>query len=332
MENNTLEEIWKKISENKNILMSLHSGPDGDSFGSCTAMKYILEKMNKKIRLISKDALSENLMNMPLTSEVEFGKDIEEINLQEFDLLLCLDTAVEKMIGKYKENYRIPKDIFTINIDHHPTNSRYGNLLYIDEKAPSACSVLIDLFKYAKIKFDSELSTRLLLGLCTDSGFFTFAATGEKALEEAGFLISHGGKYAKKIMAPILHNQPLNLLKYYSLLVMKLKINEEKKFAYSITTEEEVKILKLNKADIRLGANHLQFVKEFDFIFTLTDLGNEIKGSFRSQKGVDVSVFAKALGGGGHKAAAAFVLPKMPLEKAEKLVLETIKKSKIIKY
>jgi len=96
------------------------------------------------------------------------------------------------------------------------------------------------------------------------------------------------------------------------------------KYAYSVVTEKEIKRLKLNKSDVRLGPNHLQFIKEFDFIFTLADLGNEIKGSFRSQKGVDVSLFAAELGGGGHKAAASFVLPKIPLEQAEKKVLEAI--------
>src|SRR3989344_9704123 len=123
MENNTLEEIWKKISENKNILMSLHSGPDGDSFGSCTAMKYILEKLGKKVKLVSKDNLSEALQSMSLAKEVEFGIDITELNLKEFDILLCIDTATPDMIGKFKSNYEIPKNIFTINIDHHPTNT-----------------------------------------------------------------------------------------------------------------------------------------------------------------------------------------------------------------
>ncbi|MFH1425434.1 MAG: DHH family phosphoesterase [archaeon] len=332
MKNNTFQEIWNKINECEKILISLHSGPDGDSLGSCTAMKYVLEKQDKDVTLISYDYLIESLQSMSITKEIDFKKDILDVNLENFDLLLCIDISTPEMIGKYKRDYQTPKNIFTINIDHHPTNKYYANLNYVDEHQPSATSILLEMFKQSDIEFDSELSTRLLLGLCTDCGFFTFAPLAEKALKQASFLIENGGKYLERVVAPILHQQPLNLMKYYSLLVMKLKFDKNKRFAYSLTTAEEIKKLGLNLAEIRLGPNHLQYLKEFEFIFTLVEVGNSIKGSFRSQKKVDVSLFAKNLGGGGHKSAAAFHLENVSLKQAEKQVLETIEKVGIHKF
>jgi phosphoesterase RecJ-like protein len=289
-------------------------------------MKYVLENLGKEVKLISNDPLSEALNETEFSKEVEFGKDILSVALEDFDILISLDTGGTEMIGKFKKEYVLPNNLFVVNIDHHPDNKLYGNMNYIDTKQPSTCSILIELFKAAEIDFDASLSTRLLLGLCTDSGFFTFTPGAEKALKQANFLIENGGEYLAKIVVQILHKQPLNLKKYYSLLTMKLKFNKKKNFAYAIVTEEEIKRLKLNKADVRLGINDLQYIKEFDFVFTLAELGNEIKGSFRSQKGIDISMFARELGGGGHKQAAAFVLPKMPLEEAEKRVLNAIEK------
>ena len=105
MENNTFEEIWDKIKSSEKILMSLHSGPDGDSLGCCTAMRYVLEKLGKDVRLISHDELSEHFMNMEFAKEIEFGEDIIDIELKDYDVLLCLDTSTEQMIGKFKANY-----------------------------------------------------------------------------------------------------------------------------------------------------------------------------------------------------------------------------------
>jgi len=69
--NNSFEEIFEKIKNSENILMSLHRGPDGDSLGSCSAMKYFLENsFGKKIKIISSDKIAEKFF------EFSFLKDI----------------------------------------------------------------------------------------------------------------------------------------------------------------------------------------------------------------------------------------------------------------
>ena len=332
MENNTPEEIWNEIKCSKNILMTLHAMPDGDSLGSCTAFKRVIEQNTKAtVTLVSQDPISESMSLMPLTKEVQFGKDIADLNLNAFDLFLVLDTSEVSRLGKNKPEFKIPENLKTINIDHHHTNPYFGQINYIRSELPSCCSVIFSIFRDLKIKIDKETATRLLLGICTDTGFFTYQ-NSEKAIEEASLLIGLGAEYVKDIASPILYNQPLRLKKYFGLLFTKLRINKEKNFAYSILSQEEIKPFNLNMAEIRLGINEMSLIGGFDFVFNLIEIEDGIKGSFRSTKGINTSIFSKALGGGGHKAASAFILPKMPLEKAEKLVLETIKKSKIIKY
>ena len=88
----------------------------------------------------------------------------------------------------------------------------------------------------------------------------------------------------------------------------------------------------MNGAEARLGINELQFISDFDFVFILVDFGDHINGSFRSKRGVDVSLFAKELGGGGHRVAASFSFPPMSLENAEHLVLDAIRKVGIQRF
>ena len=70
--------------------------------------------------------------------------------------------------------------------------------------------------------------------------------------------------------------------------------------------------------------NYLKEIEGIDILFTLTEMEDMIKGSFRSKGDIDISLFAKELGGGGHKNAAAFSFPRIPLKEAEKKVLDVI--------
>lgn len=326
MENNTPQEIWNKIKESKRILMTLHAMPDGDSIASCTAFKRIIEQnTDAQITLVSHDPIDKAIGNLPLAKEVEFGKDITDLPLENFDLFLTLDTSETSRLGKFKPDFTLPKNLFTINIDHHHTNSYFGNFNYVLSNLPSCCSILLPFFEELKIPIDKETATRLLLGICTDSAFFTNSGA-EQALKDAAKLLEKEAEYYKKIVLPVNLEQSLNQKKFYARLILNVKIDKEKKLAYTSLAEKDISDLNLNAAEIRLGIKELQSISDTDFCFTLIELPDGVKGSFRAKEDIDVSLFAKALGGGGHKAAAAFILPKMPIEQAEKQVLEAIDK------
>jgi bifunctional oligoribonuclease and PAP phosphatase NrnA len=325
MENNLSKEILKKINSSNRILIPLHKGPDGDSVGCCMAMKYWLERdFNKKIKVISKDQLGGSLTCFKFVSEIEFGKGVEEINLKDFDLILFLDHGAQNY-GSSDSNIPLPKNS-VINIDHHETNTNFGDINYVDAKRPSCCSILLDLFREWKVKFDKELSTRLLIGIYTDSG--EFSHDKGDALRDAVFLLDNKADYLDGIVNVIKYNTPLGMKRYHALLINNFKVVnfEGYKVGVSLTSKEEVNKLGINLSEVRSGPNYLQEIGGIDFLFTLAEVDDFIKGSFRSRKKIDTSLFAKELGGGGHKFAAAFKFPKIPLKLAEKKVFEAIKK------
>ncbi len=321
MKNNSINEIWEKIENSKSVLMSLHFGPDGDSLASCVAMKYVLDKMDKKVKIVSRDYLDQTLMELNYSKEVEFGKSISNFDLKDFDLVIFLDSGSASMFGG------IPKDKFVINVDHHATNDFYGNLNYVDSSRPSACSVLLDILRDRKIEIDGELATRILLGIYTDSGYFSH--DNGNSIKDAAYLIDCGAKYREEIVAKVKYNVPLRLKKYFGLLYERFKITEIKnlKIGHSYSILEDAEKLKMNLSEIRGGVNDLQEIGGLDIVFTLSETPETIKGSFRTRKNIDVSKLAQQLNGGGHKAAAAFNLPKMPIEEAKKVVFDVISKS-----
>lgn len=325
--NNSIKEIFDKIKSSKRILISLHKGPDGDSLGSCMALKYLLERdFNKKVKIISKDSLSSELKIFDFVKEIEFGKSMDSFSAEKFDILIAPDFGtIEGFSEKGKSNF------FTISIDHHDTHTYFGNLNYVNSGRPSCCSVLLDIFKELKIHFDKELSTRLLLGIYTDSGMF--AHDNGDALRDAVFLIDRGADYLDGIVNPLKYNISLTSRKYLALVTDKFRIVNFNgfKIGVSVVSKEDIRDLNLELADIRGAPNYLQEIGGVDFLFTLAEREEGIKGSFRSRKKIDVLRFAKELGGGGHKFAASFILEKMPMDKAEKKVFEAIKKVGVVK-
>ncbi len=328
MKNNKFKEIWEKLKSSEKILIPLHPKPDGDSLGASTAMKYVLEKNTPaKVKVISQDDLSKDLKEFKFSEEVEFNKKITDFDLKEFDIILFLDHGTLKGHSEKIEEKKFPENLKVINIDHHKTNSYFGNMNYINEKIPSCCSILVNLFKEIKIDFDKEISKRLLLGICTDTGFFIHGDSLD-SLKKAVFLIEKGNlNYLKDFYGP-LNSYSWNVKKLHGILLinMKKKKIEDKIVAYSYVTKDQAKEHDLNLSELRLGIISMQNIKNSDIIFTLTDLGEKIKGSFRS-KNIDTSLFAEKLGGGGHKGASAFYLEKMPIKKAIEKVLKTIKET-----
>jgi phosphoesterase RecJ-like protein len=264
-----------------------------------------------------------------MTKEVIFGKDILDFNLKEFDLLIALDCATPEMLGKIKKDFSFLKEVFVINMDHHKTNEYYGNLNYVDTTAPALGSILLDLFKEENIKLDRELAKRTILGIYTDTNYLRIKQNIARALKDISFLLENGADYYRDILEPITLNKPLKMKKYLALLIDNLKINKEKRFAYSSLSLKQINDLGLNVAEVRQGINELYDIKDIDFVFTLAGTDEYIKGSFRSKGDIDVSVFCKKLGGGGHKNAGAFRLNNLSLEEAEKKVLEIIEDYKV---
>jgi len=324
MENNTFQEIWEELKNSKRILMALHPKPDGDSLGSCIAMKSVLEKEGVEVKLISSDLISENL-NVFYSEEIEFGKGVEGYSAEDFDFFLLLDHG---SLGAYFSedffgNEKIREKI--INIDHHETNTFYGKVNYVDKKSPSCASIIVDMFRAMNVKFDKKICRALLLGICTDTNFGEYGNSGD-SFEKMAFLIKNGNiDFQKEFVIQILKSDSWELKKLHGIILsnMKRKVIGGKNIFYSYATKEEYKKHGLESSDIRLGIICMQDMADWDLIFVLTELDGKIKGSFRSKE-LDTTIYSEIFGGGGHKKASAFVLDGVDIKKSIENVLKVV--------
>ncbi|MFH1173312.1 MAG: DHHA1 domain-containing protein, partial [bacterium] len=176
--------------------------------------------------------------------------------------------------------------------------------------ADSATTVLTGLLKESDIKIDRQSATYLLTGILTDTSNFANPTTHQTTFQAAAYLMNQGAKLAE-ITNYTFKNKSLNALRFWGQALMRLKLNQATDVATTVITQQDFKLYDLEEKDVEGLANFLIAYSPHRIIMVLRELGNnQIKGSLRSaSEADDVSRLAKALGGGGHKKAAAFVVP-----------------------
>lgn len=320
----TAGKILSEIKKAKKILLALHVSPDSDSIASVLAMSLVLKKMGKEVRIISFSQIPPRMMCFPGIEEVEL-ENFAKVNFVDFDLFIALDAAQERMITRSPYPEKFPKGFKIINIDHHVTNTKYGNINFV-VLVSSTAEILYQLFSFWKIRIDKKLAELLFQGIFGDTGCFQYPLTSPETLRIVADLIEKGASLSQAVLL-YFRSYSLPSLKYWGKVLDNMQIDDSGQFVWSKVSREEKEELKVESSEIEGAASlFAPVVSGTEFGIILHEETESLtRGSLRSRAEFDVSKIAQELGGGGHKQAAGFSLD-IPLEEAEKKVLEVARK------
>jgi len=183
--------LKRLVRSSKEITIIYHHNADPDALGSAYALQRLLKKLNPKVEshLISPEGISGVSKRVVEIIGVEFDK---EEKFDRSDVIFLVDTNTIQQLGDWKEQVENAKKPVVV-IDHHarhPETSKIASLMFIDEKATSACEILFRLHRTLKVKIDRKCAQALLIGLTYDSGHFTIATS--ETFEIAASLIRLG--------------------------------------------------------------------------------------------------------------------------------------------
>ena len=299
------QSILEKIKSSKKILLTLHRGPDPDSIGSNLALYQYLKDLKKDTDLISVDEPSHNFSFLEGFSEIKI-EDIAEKDLSVFDLILILDSGSPEMLT-YKEGFVFSDNNQIIVIDHHKTNTGYGQLNLIDSDTGSVSEIVYKLLEAWGVKMSPDVATSLLTGIIGDTGSFRFeSSVSPETFIVASQLLEKGARLGQAVYNLFQSTEPATL-KYWGVILKNLEIKESNgiKFAFSVVAEDELGYIdKSSKSGV--ATVFFSSVSGTEFGLLLTQDKDAIDGSLRSRSNIDVAVIAEVCGGGGHKAAAGF--------------------------
>lgn len=295
-----IREVKEEMGKARKILLLTHLSPDADAIGSLTAMMAFLKREGKEYRAFSYDKIPDNLSYLKDSREII--SEAGELEKENFDLIICLDTGDMKRSGiEASLTMMRGQGVKIINIDHHPSD--YGDVNLVDTEAASTSLILYEIFIFWRIIIDNEMATALLAGILLDTNNFTNGATSNLAMIAAAELIRLGGRYGQ--VTRQLNEQ--KSWKLWSKVLSRLIKNDKLKVAYSVLLSEDILEEENGFESLANFFNHLEDTRVAMVIKEINQ--GEIKVSLRSTDGkFNVASVAKFFGGGGHTKAAGFVI------------------------
>ena len=190
--------VVQAIRARERFLVTTHENPDGDALGSLLASHLALEALGKDsvMFLAGPAPLPGEYRFLPLDGLLrELPADAAERTL------LAVDCANESRLGA--DPAVLHQTSFTLNVDHHHDNSRFGDVNLVDASASSTGEVLRDVFRELGLDLTPELAEPLYVALVTDTGRFQYANTTPKALRLAAELVEgHERIFARERRRP----------------------------------------------------------------------------------------------------------------------------------
>ena len=312
---NTLDNILDEINKANSIVILTHENPDGDAIGSGLALYNALKDMGKNPDLIIPE-FPRTFEFLPGADEIKKGSDIEK-----YDLAISVDCATIKMLNgfaNYFENAEVK-----ISIDHHSTNTMFGDINYVSPDAPACAQILIVLLNYFKIEVTKEIGTCILAGIITDTGGFKYSGVTAETFEFVAWLLNKGINVSK-IYRKVLQTKTRANFELNRIASNRLEFFEDGKVAFTYITKEDEEKVNAESGDhegiVETGRD-IEGVEVSVFIRE-TDKGCKI--SMRSNEYVNVSDVCLLLGGGGHIHAAGVTM-QCTIEQAKDKILRQIK-------
>jgi phosphoesterase RecJ-like protein len=208
-----------------------------------------------------------------------------------------------------------------VNIDHHPTNARYGEINVVDESA-AATAVLVHRYLAAEAprEITAPIADCLYLGILTDTGGFRFQNTNAEALRTAARLVELGTR-PYELAREFIYMNTVVTLRLLAMVLGSLEIHGGGRIAVMSVTREMLDHAGASMKETEGFVDYAASIDDVELCALLREVGpREIRVSLRSRDSRDVAALAERYGGGGHRAAAGLSI-RGTLEEAKSLII-----------
>ena len=309
-------EIGRVLREHNKFAVLSHVRPDGDALGSTLALALSLKGLGKEVRAWNEEGMLEKY-NFLAQAELLTQPPSEPEN---FDVVVALDTAVQNRLGTTTSAVRHAK--LWINIDHHPSNPRYGDLVYIDPTAPATGQILFEFLTNQNFPITPEIAENLYAAISTDTGSFQYPNTTVRTFEIAAELVRCGVEVGR-ISQLLYENFPRRRIELLRELLGTMQFGCDRKLAWFSLSKAAALALGVIPEDNEGLIDNLRAIRGVIAAIFFEELPDgKVRVSMRSKnQAVDVCAICTQFGGGGHVLAAGARV-RGTLAEVEKKIVE----------
>lgn len=309
-----IDRIIERVRESRTICVAGHIRPDGDCVGSQLGLTLALQNEGKKVVCWNED---------PIPQKYEF-LDPDKLFQRpkpgfEFDCVIATDAATFERLGAVGPAIAARKQL--INIDHHESNTRYGELNWVSAREASSGELIYKLLKSAKWPITKPIADCLFTAVSTDTGSFQYSTTRPGTYHVAGELVRRGADLAR-ICDEVYQSYPLSRARLLRHIYSHFRLTHQNQIAYFWLKKADFARTGAESSDTEGLIDHIRAIAPVVVACVFEEIQpNLTRISLRSKSDkVNVNEVAAQFGGGGHPAAAGARIPGQPLSVQRKVI------------
>jgi phosphoesterase RecJ-like protein len=309
-----IDRIIEGIRESKTICIVGHIRPDGDCVGSQLGLMLALRNEGKEVVCWNEDCNPqkyrfldpEHLFQKPKTG-------------RHFDCVIATDAASFERLGKV--GACVTERKLFINIDHHISNTRYGDLNWVSAREASTGELIFRLLKIAKWPVTKPIADCLFTAVSTDTGSFQYPTTRPGTYHVAGELVRRGADLAR-ICDEVYQSYPLSRARLLRHVYSHFRLTHQNQIAYFWLKQADFVRTGAESSDSEGLIDHIRAIAPVVVACVFEEIEPELtRISLRSKsEQVNVNKIAALFGGGGHPAAAGARISGRSLSVQRKVV------------
>lgn len=306
-----------------NYLITSHADPDGDAVGSELGLLAVLVALGKSASILNSDSCPGKLRVFDPRGDL---RSLEEGAPVPADIgektLVLIDTSDFQHTRKAKDAL-LPFGRQVVIIDHHTPPAQYPCPAYIDDTAAASSQIVFQIAEATGVTLDQVAARALFMGIVFDTGSFIYPKTTPETFRAAQRLVELGAR-PKEIHAELYETIEPSKLRLLVQVQGRMRLVHQDRTAVQIMTQDMLSTCGAVPEDAEHFINYpLKCTSVLVSLFLKEVEPGFFRCSLRS-KGTDISALAQSFGGGGHRTAAGFPCPSLPLADLETLLLESI--------
>lgn len=302
--NGALHELAQRLRDASAVILTTHSGPDGDGLGCVAALGRALEAHGTRVLRVIPDPLPERYRF--LDPDHEF-RSIETVGPQEraagWDLALVIDTHQWGLLHEVAEWLR-QSGVPTLFLDHHPMAETREDVYGSTDAVAAGMLVYEMLVRHLQWEITPEIAEPLYVSLSFDTNSFKYLRSQAEPLEVGAALVA-AGVDTTRIYRNLFASNPLRKARLLGWVLSKMQFDCDGALAWVSIPFAEIDALGADRDDLRDCITHILEIEGVEIAAVLKEIEpREVKISLRSKGTHHINGIAIWMNGGGHTLAA----------------------------
>lgn len=286
------------------FVLTSHMRPDCDALGSELGMQQLLEGLGKQAVIVNGDVVPPHIAFIDPERRIQtLGRDLQAGELDDYDVLMVIDTSAWNQLGPMAEVVRGFSGKKVV-IDHHVSEDDFKAVVFKDPTAEATGRLVLEAASALRVTVTPEMAAPLFAAIATDTGWFRFSSVDAHTFAAAAKLVFAGVRPVE-VFSALYEQNSLARIRLRGKILSSVESAHDGHVLYAQATLADFAQTGAEMTDTEDVVNTLLTVAGTRSAVLFVEVeSNRTKVSLRSRGDVDVRAVAEQFGGGGHTAAA----------------------------